>query len=337
MSVPTKRRTSNLRSGFGFWLLAIIFALLPATQGLAAEKLRIAVLKYGTVNWVMDVIKENRLDAAEGFELEVVGLAGKQASMVALQSGNVDVAVTDWIWVSRQRNEGRPYTFVPYSNALGELVVHQDSPISSLDDLRGKRLGIAGGPLDKSWLLIRALSLKQSGQDLADEVMPVFAAPPLLNQQMKQRRIDAIINYWPYVARLHATGMRRLLSVRQASILLGITGNVPLVGYVFDERWAERNKPLLTGFLRAASEANELLRAADAEWDRLRPLMKAPEQATFEALKQGFRAGIPERRGYTAMADAEKLFSILRSLGGSRLVGDAGRLAAGTFWPEVWY
>ena len=57
----------------------------------------------------------------------------------------------------------------------------------------------------------------------------------------------------------------------------------------------------------------------------------------FEELKQGFRAGIPERRGFTAMADAEKLFSILRSLGGSRLVGNAGQLAAGTFWPEVWY
>ena len=38
---------------------------------------------------------------------------------VALQGGAVDLIVTDWFWVSRQRNEGRLFSFVPHSMAAG--------------------------------------------------------------------------------------------------------------------------------------------------------------------------------------------------------------------------
>lgn len=77
-------------------LLALIMPwLLLGTSAVAADKIRIAVLKFGTVNWEMDVIKRHQIDLEQGFELDVVKLAGKQATMVALQSGDVDIAITD--------------------------------------------------------------------------------------------------------------------------------------------------------------------------------------------------------------------------------------------------
>ena len=150
----------------------------------AAETVRIGVLKFGTVAWELDVIKAHGLDEAEGIDVEVVGLAGKDATSVALQAGKVDMIVTDWIWVSRQRAAGAGFTFVPYSTAVGALMVPPDSPIRTLPDLKGKRLGIAGGPADKSWLLIRALARERHGMDLAAEADAVFGTPPLLNEQI---------------------------------------------------------------------------------------------------------------------------------------------------------
>ncbi|HLB80260.1 MAG TPA: ABC transporter substrate-binding protein, partial [Dongiaceae bacterium] len=93
------------------------------------------VLKFGTVNWELDVIETHGLDKAEGFDLQVVELAGKDATTVALQAGDVDVIVTDWIWVSRARAEGAAFTFVPYSTAVGGLMVPADSPVRTLADL----------------------------------------------------------------------------------------------------------------------------------------------------------------------------------------------------------
>jgi len=320
---------------FGIRLCALVLGLASCLYGLCATaepKLRVAVLKFGTVSWELDTVRHHGLDRAEGIDLQWVELAGKQATMVALQSGDVDIAVSDWLWVSRQRAQGNPFTFVPYSTAVGSLVVPASSSIDGLEDLEGKRVGIAGGPLDKSWLLLRALSLQQRRGDLADQVEPVFGAPPLLNQQLLQGRIDCVINFWPYVARLEAAGMRSLLSARDAARQLGITSGVPMVGYIFDARWASQNPEAIDGFVRATQRARALLAESDPEWERLRPQMQAPDQNTFLALKAGFRAGIPGRWGATEQADAERLYAVVARLGGKALVGDAEQLSEGTFW-----
>ncbi len=92
------------------------------------------------------------------FQIEKVELANPEAGKIALQAGAVDMIVTDWIWVSRMRSEGKDFTFYPYSTASGSLMVPEKSAIRSLADLKGKRLGIAGGELDKNWLLLQALA-----------------------------------------------------------------------------------------------------------------------------------------------------------------------------------
>jgi NitT/TauT family transport system substrate-binding protein len=337
MSETRKRIAHRIRGSLPFLLALALGVLLPLGSATAAGKLRISVLKFGTASWALRVIKDRHLDEAEGADLELTELGSPQATLVALQSGATDLAVSDWLWVVRQRTAGRPFTFVPYSTATGALLVPEGSPAASLNDLTGKRVGVAGGPLDKSWLLLRALSLKQDGADLASRVEPVYGAPPLLNQEMLRGRIDAVLNYWPYAARLEAAGFRPLLRVQDAVRALGIDSRVPMVGYVFDERLGATHRDALLGFFRALTKAQELLRTSDQEWDRLRPLMGAPDQATFEALEAQYRAGIPRHWGAAERRDAGKLFVILRKLGGKRLVGDATQVPPGTFWDQVTY
>ena len=105
------------------------------------KKLRIGSLQYGSVNWELKLIKDLELDNKSGFDLEIVELASKNAAAVALQGGAVDMIVTDWFWVSRQRNEGRKFSFVPHSMAAGGLIVHDKSGINNLSDLKGKKIG----------------------------------------------------------------------------------------------------------------------------------------------------------------------------------------------------
>ncbi|MET0123287.1 MAG: ABC transporter substrate-binding protein, partial [Candidatus Thiodiazotropha sp. 6PLUC9] len=79
----------------------------------------------------------------------------------------------------------------------------------------------------------------------------------------------------------------------------------------------------------------QIMQKSDQEWELLRPLMKAPDNATFIALRDGFRAGIPSRWSEQELKDANQLFDILFKLGGKKLVGNTTQLAPGTFWPNI--
>src|SRR5487761_1030183 len=145
-------------------LCALTLLVAIATGPRAAEAddtLRIAVLKFGTVSWVMDVIQHHELDETYGIDIDKLELASNQATLVALQAGRVDCAVSDWLWVSRQRASGADWTFFPFSTAVGALVAARSAPVHGLADLRNRRLGVAGSPLDKSWVIMQALAQEQ--------------------------------------------------------------------------------------------------------------------------------------------------------------------------------
>jgi NitT/TauT family transport system substrate-binding protein len=322
------------------WLfrLAFVISLFVAAEAHAEPAtVRAGVLSYGTVNWELNVVKHHGLDRKEGVELLVTKLGGKNASAVALQGDAVDVIVTDWIWVSRQRASGTDYTFVPHSVAVGGLMVRPDSGIKSIGDLRGRKIGIAGGPVDKSWLMLRAYAMKSIGADLKDIAKPTFAAPPLLNRIMLKGEIPAALNFWHYTARLKAAGMVELISVTDLLPALGVNGRPPLIGWVFSERWAKDNGPAIKGFLRALRAAKKIMASSDAEWDRLRPLTKAKNDETFFALRDAYRAGIPKSFGDEDIAAAKALFKTLAEYGGRDLIGESPVLAPGTFWSGYRY
>jgi NitT/TauT family transport system substrate-binding protein len=300
----------------------------PAQSG--EPTTRVAVLKFGTVNWELDVIKHNGLDKANGFTLEIMPVANKQASTIAFQGGDADIIVTDWVWVARQRAEGRDVRMIPYSRSVGGMVVAADSPIRTLADLKGRKIGIAGGPVDKSWILIQALAKKRHGIDLAKEAEPVFGAPPLLMQKGLSGELDAVINFWHFLAKMEAKGMRRIVDVADAAAELGMNPDTPLLGYVFKGTWAKDNSAIAEGLAVASRQAKEILKDSDAEWERLRPRMKAKDDATFTALKDGFRAGIPGT-GPVDMESAKAMFSLLARLGGEKLVGKATSIDAELF------
>lgn len=330
---------ANLQINFLRVIRVAIFATLitVGTGQAATTKIRVGVLAYGTVNWELDTVRHHGLDRAEGVELVVTKLSGKNATAIALQGGAVDAIVTDWIWVSRQRSSGADFTFVPHSVAVGGLMVRPDAGIESLDDLRGRKIGIAGGPVDKSWLMLRAFAKKKIGIDLLDVVEPTYAAPPLLNIILLKREIPAVLNFWHYTARLKAAGMTEMVSVDELLAALGVEGQPPLIGWVFSEKWAASNTDTTQSFLRSLRAAKKMLASSDSEWERIRPLTKAENEETFIALRDSYRAGIPKSFGDGNIVAAEQLFSTLAKYGGRDLVGDNASLAAGTFWSGFRY
>jgi len=313
----------------------LVLGLLLSVNCLAAEKttIRIGVQAAGTVEWEFPVLQDALKAKPSDFQLDIQHLANAEAGKIALQSGAVDVIVSDWIWVSSMREKGADFTFYPYSETSGALVVPKDSAIKSLQDLKGKRLGIAGGELDKNWLLLQTLAKQQHDIDLDASVEKVFGAPPLINEQIKQGRIDAALNYWHFAARL-GEDYRTIIDGRGILQGLGIQERVANLGYVFKQSWAEQHKDALKHFFAASKQAKQTLCSSDAEWQKIIPLTKVDDQSTQKQLRQSYCAGNIEHWGEAEQQAAGRVYQLLHKQSKHVLTGNSEQLQPGTFWSE---
>ena len=318
----------------GLLLASLLLAVAPRLNARADEfpVVRLGVLKFGTVNWELDVLRRHAFDRAHGVAVEPLELAGKEATAVALQGGAVDVILTDWLWVARRRSLGGDDTFVPHSHATGGLVVRADAGIKTIADLKGRKVGIAGGPIDKSWLVLRAYAKKQAGIDLQRDAEPVFAAPPLLLETFRKGDIPAAINFWQYNARLPAEGYVELVRVEDMLPALGLSAETPLLGWVFSERWAAANPAAAQGFLAAAKAARETLAGSADEWQQIAPLTGAEDAAMLDRLRQSYRRGVAGTPPADVAASAQRLLDLLIAFGGIDEAPPDGRVPPGTFF-----
>jgi NitT/TauT family transport system substrate-binding protein len=311
-----------------FALLWLVFGTAPAP---AAESLRISAQSTGTFAWQLDVIRRHGLAEDAGLDLKVSESASPDAGKLALNSGTVDLAVVDWLWVARARALGAKWLFYPYSSAAGAIMVKADSPVREIKDLKDRVLGIAGGPLDKSWLIVQAAAIRQ-GIDLKRTAKLEYGAPPLISQKLQQGETEASLNFWNFCASLETRGYRRILDVRDAEAALGLDQPVALIGYVFSEQFAANHKSTIDRFIAAAQKANDIMLRSDAEWEALRPLMNAEDDRTFKAYRDRTREGIPQRPVAAEEEDARTLFRALASIGGAPLVGPSQELDQGLYY-----
>jgi NitT/TauT family transport system substrate-binding protein len=313
-------------------LLFVALLLVAASSAtFAADRLRIGVQSTGTFAWQLDVIRRHGLAEAANLNLIDTEMASPDAGKLALNAGTVDIAVVDWLWVARERALGTKLQFYPYSSAVGAIMTRNGSPIRSLADLKGHTLSVAGGPLDKSWLIVQAAAIRR-GVDLKRETTLQYGAPPLIHQKFLQGEADASLNFWNFCAQLDSHGYRRLYDVREAETDLGLKEPLSLIGYVFPESFVTAHRDIIDRFLTAVRQANDILLNSDAEWDALRPLMRAEDDATFAALRDRTRQGMSRRPVDAEEADARGLFKALADIAGPGLVGPANELDPGLYY-----
>jgi len=210
-------------------------------------------------------------------------------------------------------------------------MVPANSLVKEVTDRKGKKLGVAGGPLDKSLLLLQALA-RRSGVDLRTQAQIAYGAPPLLTQKALQGETDATLTFWNFCAELEANGMRRAISMEDIVKRLGATGAVAMVGYVFDGGWAQRNRTLLDRFFAAMRKAERILADSPAEWQRLAQRIGVSDAKALDIYRRRYLEGIRRRPLEDEAADAKALYRVLVEIGGADFVGPARELDPGTFY-----
>ncbi|WP_424629837.1 ABC transporter substrate-binding protein [Bradyrhizobium sp. SYSU BS000235] len=315
-------------------LLIVLPLLWLSSPARATGTVRLAIQKTGTVAWELAVIRTHGLDKRADLNIAVTELASPEAGKIALRGGSADVIIADWLWVSRERQLGTKLVFYPYSSALGAVMVPASSSIRTFDDLKGRKLAVAGGAIDKNWILLQA-AMKLDGIDIKSEANVVFGAPPLLAAKTASGEMDAALNYWNFSAALEAKGFRRIGGIENILPKLGAKGPTAMIGYVFNERWADKNRDLIARYIAVTRQAKEILATSDEEWEKIAPITAAPDRATLRTYRDRYREGIPRRSIAEEQEDARVLYKVLAETGGTDLVGPARELDPGTFYRAI--
>ena len=311
------------------WLLFNI----SVTQATEVFPIKIGVIAFGTLQWELTVIQQQGLDKAENIQLNLITLANPQAGKIALHAGTVDIGVADWFWVSNQRtNNKSTLTFAPYSATAGALMVPENSSITNIKQLAKKRIGIAGGEIDKNWLLLQTLASVRNQLNLDQSVKKTYGAPPILNQQLLKGRLDALLTYWHYAAQLEAIGYIRLLDGGEMLHRLGIEQTLPTLGYIFDQNWANQHHQALQSFLKISLQAKNLICTSETVWKTVLPLTRSNNKSAQSILRQRYCEGRIQQWGDDEKQAAGNLYTMITDHHPELFPGKSKTLAAGTFW-----
>src|SRR5262249_21683421 len=275
---PSKHRLWNMgprfrgddsRKVIASLVLAAMCALVTSTAS-AADRIRVAVQRTGTLGWELDVIKAHGLDRKGNVEIRAIELASPEAGKIAIRGGSADLMLSDWLWVTRERALGDNLVFYPSSSTVGAVMVPPNSTIRSVADLRGKKIAVAGGPLDKGWLLLQGFA-RRSNLDLRRQATLVYGAPPLLSEKALQGEHDATLTLYNFCVHIEGKGFKRAIMIDAVMKELGAKSAVAILGFTFDGGWAAKNKAAVDRFLEVATRAKEILATSESEWQRLAP------------------------------------------------------------------
>lgn len=300
-----------------FIRLCCVISLIATSAYAELPSLRIGVLKSGSVNWEMQTLKRFQIDKKNNINIKLVELASVKGLLLALQGKSVDIIVGDWLWVAKQHQKKRNFLFYPYSTAVGAVLVNQDSSTKNLMDLKDKKIGIAGGPAGKNWLIFKAYAQNKFGLDVSKDMQVKFLAPPLLNVLLKRQEFDAGLNFWHFNAALKEDGYKQIISVDEMLAELGVNSPTPMLGWIFPKKWALSHKELVNRFLQSSIETRLKMKSSKEIWAQLKPFMKVKSDSLLERIRVIYTNNIVESLRPEYIKNIQSVYQILQKQTGA--------------------
>jgi NitT/TauT family transport system substrate-binding protein len=193
----------------------------------------------------------------EGLTVKLQVLQGGAEAPPKLRSGNLDISVGAYVPFFQAKVGGFPVRIVAdaYESAPGThtLLVANDSPIHSVKDLAGKKIGV-NIKHSLASLMVQA-TVRPQGVDLDDDKNFVAMPFPNMEAALKSRSVDAVQAVEPFSSQMQKSLGARLIT----DLSQGPTANFPISGFVSTEGWAKKNPKTLAAFQRAVTKAQLLL------------------------------------------------------------------------------
>jgi NitT/TauT family transport system substrate-binding protein len=249
--------------------------------------------------------------AQQGLRVTIKKIASSAAIITGLEKGEVDITAGSYVAYIAAQAAGARFRILAEASALQPdtrvLVVAGDSPVRSIADLVGKKIGL-NGTNSIGTLLISAL-LAEHG--ISPRKVTFVTDPegfPAMPAELADGAWAAAFLAEPYVTLAgEKYGERELADLDQ-----GATVNFPIDGYIATQGWAEKYPKTVAAFVRAIEEGQALadtdrpaVEAAMGESDGL------PRQVTAVMALPDFPVGPVDETRIQRTAEAMLEFGLL--------------------------
>lgn len=219
----------------------------------------------------------------EGLDVEPVVVKSGPQSIPQLQHGDLDITGVNYVslFSAQDKVGGLKLVSDGYQAGPNTLVLQapKDSPIKSVNDLRGKKIGTQErGNINE--LALNAV-LEADGVNPA-EVQYVPIKFPDMPQALQSKQVDGVLPVEPFITKAAVSvGAKTVLDIAS-----GPAANIPLLGWASTDQFVKGNPKTVAAFQRAMSKA-----AQDAaqrhEVESVVPKIAGVDKATAALLNFG--------------------------------------------------
>lgn len=251
-----------MRFGSKLFLAAQVaaFAMAGSHAATALEKVRVLipvrVIDEAFTPFV--IAKEKGYFETEGYDVTLLAVGGSNEAALQVSAGNAEVGAASpgeaVIGIQSGQLKIRYYYDLYYAN-IWSVAVLPDSPIKSLVDLKGKKLGVQS--MGSAGTTFAKAFVKEAGLDPAKDIsfLPIGLGAQAITS-VRQNMVDGVIFWDAALAKLAFSGLK-LREVPAPELLR----TLPDVSLLARTETIEKNPKMLVGVARAIAKGYDFTMA----------------------------------------------------------------------------
>jgi NitT/TauT family transport system substrate-binding protein len=249
-------RVLSVTTGLAAALLTASCASQGGTPAEGAEKPNLVAAVVPAVDSAGFYIAQQRgLFAAEGLHVKIVPAISSETVIAGQLAGKYDITQGNYVSYIQAEIKGARLRILCESSVMQartqEILVPPGSPITSIDMLKGKKIGL-NVPNNIGALLVDA-ALSDNGMS-PSEVRFVAIPFPAMTGALKAHQVDVAWLPEPFVTAAQVTiGAQTLFDADQ-----GATQNLPISGVVVTQAWAKKYPRTAAALHRALEEGQAI-------------------------------------------------------------------------------
>lgn len=307
----------------GLLVFTIFGFLSGASPAIAVEarKVRLGILSTGSQDLVHTVMEQQKLLHKHSIPYEAVRSLNPPALHLMIAEKRVDIGYGGLTAMARARAEGKGMLVIfGIFSPVNVVLVPKDSPIKSVAELKGRRVGNFGGPGSATTGIFMAIAKRWHGLDLQRQAELITAPGPALIGLLDRGELAAALVGTTESLRFPLTGKYRVI-LDLSQEWEKRAGRAPAhVTITTNDEFARAHPDILRRYLRAYLETVKYIRSHPEVWESYAKQIKLTEPGAVAALRDQMGPRIVDRWDKEQIKVEQDFLEVTREILGPKVL-----------------